>query len=50
MQAKAAGYVDSLGALREIVRKNVKTETYQPEAPEAWDEPYSRFVEILAKA
>ena len=50
MQAKAAGYVSSLAELREVVRKNVKTETYQPEAPEAWDEPYSRFVEILGKA
>ncbi len=50
MQAKASGYVTSLANLRDVVRKNVKTETYQPEAPESWDEPYSRFVKLLSKA
>ena len=50
VQAKASGYLSSLAELREIVRKNVKTETYMPESPEIWDEPYSRFVEILGKA
>lgn len=47
MQAKAAGYVDSLEGLREIVRKNVPTKTYLPEDPQAWDEPYNRFKNII---
>lgn len=49
LQAKAAGYVDSLDGLREIVRKNIETKTYQPEDPKAWDEPYSRFLKIINK-
>lgn len=47
MQAKAAGYVGSLDELREIVRKNVPTKTYMPDDPEAWDEPYNRFLNII---
>ncbi|MBD5250794.1 MAG: rhamnulokinase [Barnesiella sp.] len=49
VQAKAAGYVDSLDSLREVVRKNVPTKTYLPANPEAWDEPYSRFLSIINK-
>ncbi len=43
MQARAAGYVDSLDSLREIVGKNVETTRFDPVDPELWDEPARRF-------
>ncbi|MCM1070201.1 MAG: rhamnulokinase [[Clostridium] fimetarium] len=43
MQARAAGYVDSLDSLREIVARNVETTRFDPVDPELWDEPARRF-------
>lgn len=43
VQARAAGYVDSLDGLREIVAKNVETTRYEPVDPQLWDEPARRF-------
>ncbi len=43
MQARAAGYVASLDALREIVGQNVETTRFDPVDPHMWDEPAKRF-------
>ena len=43
VQARAAGYVDSLDALRAIVAKNVETTRYEPVDPQLWEEPARRF-------
>lgn len=43
MQARSAGYVDSLDSLRAIVGKNVETTRYEPVDPALWDEPARRF-------
>ncbi len=43
MQARAAGYVNSLDELREIVAKNVETTRFEPVDPQQWDEPATRF-------
>ncbi len=49
MQARAAGYVDSLDALREIVAKNVETTRFEPVDPQLWDEPANRFNNLRKK-
>lgn len=49
MQARAAGYVDSLDALREIVAKNVETTRFEPVDPQLWDEPANRFNNLKKK-
>lgn len=45
-QAKALGHVHSLKEIREIIRKSFPIEIYQPENVSAWEEAYSRFLEM----
>ena len=46
LQAKAAGLVDDMFQMREIIANSIELNTYMPENQEAWDEAYSRFINI----
>ncbi len=46
VQAMAAGEVTSPAHLREVVANSVTLDHYEPHASPAWDEAYSRFLEI----
>jgi rhamnulokinase len=43
LQAVTLGHLDSLGALREVVRTSFEITRYEPQAPDAWQQAYSRF-------
>lgn len=44
LQAKAAGFVTDLNAMRRIVRNSVKTERYEPTDAEIWDKAYEKYL------
>lgn len=44
LQAKAAGYVTDLKAMRRFVRNSVETERYEPQEPEIWEKAYTRYL------
>ena len=46
LQAKAAGLVDDMFQMREIIANSIELNTYMPENQEAWDEAYTRFINI----
>ncbi len=46
MQAKAAGCVGSLQQMRDAIRRGVDTERFEPQHTTAWNEAYTRFLEI----
>jgi rhamnulokinase len=46
IQAKAAGCVDSLKEMRQIIRDSVQLDEYLPENSSFWAEGYQRFIEI----
>ncbi len=50
MQAIALGHLSSLDDAREVVRHSFAVETYEPRSPEAWDEPYGRYLKIAGLA
>jgi hypothetical protein len=45
---RSAGLVRSLAEMREIVRRSVTLERYEPREHAAWDEAYGRFRELLS--
>lgn len=47
VQALGLKLVDSLDQAREVVRQSFPLETYEPEHPEQWHEPYQRFLSFL---
>lgn len=47
MQALAMGHISSVQEGRDLVRVSVPIETYEPSAPEAWEEAYERFLTYL---
>lgn len=48
VQAYSQGYVGSLPEMREVVRRSVEVQVYEPEQSEShWDETYERFVGIM---
>lgn len=49
LQAKAAGIVSNLDAIRCIVRNSVKTTCYQPEDAENWDKAYEKYLSIYSE-
>ncbi|MDP4238319.1 MAG: rhamnulokinase family protein [Bacteroidota bacterium] len=46
IQAKAAGYVDSLQKMRQIIRESVQLDEFLPENNETWEKAYSSFQNI----
>ncbi len=44
IQAIALGHVESLAALRQIVRDSFALQTFEPKAPEGWQAAYQRFI------
>jgi rhamnulokinase len=49
VQAMGLGLVRSLAQAREVVRRSVEVQVYQPKKPGDWEEPYNRFVEHLSR-
>src|SRR5205823_3924835 len=48
LQAMGLGLLSSLADGRHIVRKSFHLKTYEPENPQAWQEPYERFLRYLS--
>jgi rhamnulokinase len=46
IQAIALGHVESLAALRQIVRDSFVLQTFEPNAPEGWQAAYQRFIRL----
>jgi rhamnulokinase len=44
IQAIALGHVESLAALRQIVRDSFVLKTFEPNSPEGWQAAYQRFI------
>jgi rhamnulokinase len=49
VQARAAGMVDSLGAMRELISRAVETETFAPQDAARWQSAYEKFVTTITK-
>lgn len=49
VQAIADGELANLEEGRELVRRSIEVEVYQPQQPAAWEEAYQRYREIEAK-
>jgi rhamnulokinase len=47
LQAIGLGLVGSLADARQIIRRSFELQTYEPENPGAWQEPYQRFLRYL---
>jgi rhamnulokinase len=47
LQAMGLGLVGSLADAREIVARSFDVRTFEPRQPEAWQEPYQRFLHLL---
>ena len=47
IQAKAAGLVNSLQEMRQIIRESIHIEEYQPQNSLIWEKAYQRFLEIV---
>jgi rhamnulokinase len=48
VQALGLGVLGSLAEAREVVRRSFEVRTYTPRQPDAWHEPYRRFLGYLA--
>jgi rhamnulokinase len=48
VQAMGLGLLGSPADGREVVRRSFAPRAYEPRHPERWDEPYSRFLALLA--
>jgi rhamnulokinase len=46
LQAVALGHLDSLAAVRQVVRDSFALQTFKPIAPEAWGDAYQRFIKL----
>jgi rhamnulokinase len=47
IQAKAAGYVDSLPEIRQIIRDSVQLEEFLPENKKEWEKAYEQFLKVV---
>jgi rhamnulokinase len=47
IQAKAAGIVNSLQEMRQIIRESIHIEEYHPQSSLEWGKAYNRFIEII---
>jgi rhamnulokinase len=46
-QAMGLGLIGSVADVREVVRSSFEVQTYTPRQPQAWHEPYQRFLGLL---
>jgi rhamnulokinase len=46
LQAKAAGIVSSLSAMRAVIATSIESQTYLPQEQQMWEEAYQRFVKL----
>ena len=46
IQAKAAGYVNSLAEMRQIIANSVPLDEFTPENKTVWDQAYQKFLTI----
>ena len=46
LQAKAAGIVDDIQAMRRLIAQSVTTDTYTPKDEALWDEQYQRYLNV----
>jgi rhamnulokinase len=49
VQAVGLGLLGSLADAREVVRRSFEVRPYEPRKPEAWQEPYGRFLALLSR-
>ena len=49
VQALGLRLLGSLAQGREAVRRSVEVQTYTPRNPQAWQEPYQRFLALLKR-
>ena len=49
LQAKAAGIVNSLQEMRNVISANVELSTFNPMDSESWNEAYQKYLEIIHK-
>ncbi len=49
IQAKAAGCVDSLTEMRQIIRESIQLEEFLPENKNEWEKSYQKFLSIVEK-
>lgn len=47
IQAWAAGQADSVGEMRQLIRRSISLKTFLPENAEAWETAYQRFVLLV---
>ena len=47
LQAKAAGLVNDICAMRKMVANSIDMKTYVPEDTTAWSEAYERYIQIV---
>ncbi|MDD2798809.1 MAG: rhamnulokinase [Bacteroidales bacterium] len=47
VQAKAAGVVNSLQEMRQIIRDSISLDEYHPQNSNAWNNAYERFLQII---
>ncbi len=47
VQAVGLRLLNSLVDAREVVRRSFHVQVYTPQEPQAWDEPYARFLQLL---
>jgi len=50
IQALALGHLESLAALREVVRASFPINTYQPQDAATWEQAHTRFQQLLARS
>lgn len=46
LQAKTAGIVSSLSAMRALIAKSIESQTYLPAQEQAWEDAYQRFIKL----
>jgi len=49
IQAKAAGCVDSLAEMRQIIRDSIQIEEFLPEKRSEWEAAYQKFLKITGE-
>lgn len=50
VQARALGHLDTLEAIREVVRNSFEIRRYEPGDGAAWEKAYDRYREVISKA
>jgi rhamnulokinase len=50
VQARSAGELESLADLRQVVRESAALKTYEPSATAAWNDVYSRFIDLVSRS